>query len=230
MTSAVLIFAKAPEPGRVKTRLTPQVSACEAADIAATALLDTLDAVDASGCVALIALSGSLERSLRGDALRSQLSRAIQFPQRGDSFGDRLANAHLDARRVHPAGPILQIGGDTPQVSPDILRAATEQLGPEGVATDGAERRRADSVLGLATDGGWWALGVRDAVDACVVRRVPASRADTGVRTLTALRARGLRVTMLPELRDVDTMPDARAVAAQVPRSRFARAVAAVCS
>jgi uncharacterized protein len=224
MTPAVLIFAKAPEPGFVKTRLTPVASAVQAADIAATALLDTLDAVRASGCVALVAMSGDLGGALRSEAVRSQLSRTVQLSQRGDTFGDRLANAHLDARRVHPEGPILQIGGDTPQVSPALLRDATEQLASERLGTC-----RVDAVLGLATDGGWWALGVHNATDACVVRRVAPSRADTGVRTLEALRSRGLKVAMLPELRDVDTMPDARAVAAQIPSSRFARAVAAVC-
>ncbi len=229
MTPAVLIFAKAPEPGRVKTRLTPMASAVQAADIAATALLDTLDAVRASGCVALVAMSGDLEGSVRSNTVRPALARTVQFPQRGDTFGDRLANAHLDARLVHPGGPILQIGGDTPQVSPALLQEATEQLVAGPVASEPSALGRIDAVLGLATDGGWWALGVHDATDACVVRTVAPSCADTGARTLAALRARGLRVAMLPELRDVDTMPDARAVAAQVPGSRFARAVAAVC-
>jgi uncharacterized protein len=223
MTPAVLVFAKAPEPGRVKTRLTPHASAVQAADIAASALLDTLDVLRTSGCVALVAMSGDLDRSVRSQAIRSQLSRVVRFSQRGDTFGDRLANAHLDARRFHPCGPILQIGGDTPQVSPDLLQEAIQQLASEPVGA-----ARVGAVLGLAADGGWWALGVQDATDACVVRTIPSSRPDTGVRTLAALRGRGLRVTVLPGLRDVDTMPDARAVAAQVPGSRFARAVAAV--
>ena len=53
------------------------------------------------------------------------------------------------------------------------------------------------------------------------------STSDTGGRTMAALRARGLHSEELPELSDVDTMVDAEAVAATVPRSRFAAAVAA---
>ena len=84
-----------------------------------------------------------------------------------------------------------------------------------------------DAVLGTANDGGWWALGVTRAQHAEALRDVPMSTADTGQHTRSALRARGLRTEELPELSDVDTMVDAEAVAATVPRSRFAAAVAA---
>ena len=53
------------------------------------------------------------------------------------------------------------------------------------------------------------------------------STEDTGARTLEALRGRGLRIGLLPELRDVDTADDAHAVAALCRHGRFAAAVAA---
>jgi glycosyltransferase A (GT-A) superfamily protein (DUF2064 family) len=81
-------------------------------------------------------------------------------------------------------------------------------------------------VLGPATDGGWWVLGLRDPRAAALVADVPTSRDDTGARTLHALRAGGLRVGLLPELTDVDTAADAVAVAAVAPAGRFAAAVA----
>ncbi|MGH3486936.1 MAG: TIGR04282 family arsenosugar biosynthesis glycosyltransferase [Actinopolymorphaceae bacterium] len=214
----VLVVAKAPQPGRVKTRLTPVATAAEAADIAAAALLDTLDAVHATGAAVLVALAGDLDRCVRGKEIRSRLARGVVLFQRGHSFGDRLANAHLDARRVHAYGPILQIGSDTPQVSPGLLLGAAEQLRDRGV----------DGVLGPAADGGWWALGLRDAKHADVLRTVPMSRADTGAQTLAALRTSGLRIGSLPELRDVDTVADAVTVAAEIPGSRFADAVSAL--
>jgi len=80
-------------------------------------------------------------------------------------------------------------------------------------------------VLGLATDGGWWALGLVDPRNGGVLADVPMSRPDTGERTLAVLRDAGLRVAMLPILSDVDTMADARRVAEQVPGSAFSQAV-----
>lgn len=216
--ACVLVLAKAPEPGRVKTRLTPPATPGQAADIAAAALLDTLDAISASGFRTTVSLTGQLSCSARAAALRSRLRRCVVFPQRGKDFAERLDNAHVDARRLYPCGPVLQIGMDTPQISRGLLQASCELLRSRG--TDGA--------LGMAADGGWWALGLRDARHAAVLRSVPMSRSDTGERTLRALHTLGLRIAALPELVDVDTMRDARQVARMLPASRFARAVAAV--
>lgn len=83
-----------------------------------------------------------------------------------------------------------------------------------------------DAVLGPANDGGWWVLGLRDPLAAAALHGVPMSTAETGDRTLDALRAAGLRVVLAEPLTDVDTAAEAVAVAAQVPGSRFARAVA----
>ena len=140
------------------------------------------------------------------------------FPQRGTDFADRLANAHADVAARFPGAPVLQLGMDTPQVPPPLLTAALARLD------------EADAVLGPAVDGGWWALGLCRPTDAHVLRTVPMSRPDTGARTLAALRATGLSVSLLPSLSDVDTMADAVRVAAQAPATRFARAFAAVAS
>jgi glycosyltransferase A (GT-A) superfamily protein (DUF2064 family) len=100
---------------------------------------------------------------------------------------------------------------DTPQVTPELLAEAAEPL----VA------RTADATFGLAADGGFWLLGLRD-IDPALVLGVPMSRPDTGARQLARLERAGLRVRMLPELTDVDTAAEAERVAAQAPGSRFA--------
>jgi glycosyltransferase A (GT-A) superfamily protein (DUF2064 family) len=83
-------------------------------------------------------------------------------------------------------------------------------------------------VIGPADDGGWWALGLRDVRHAAVLRDVPMSTAETAARTLAALHRRGVGVTRLPVLRDVDTITDATSVAAVAPATRFARMLANV--
>ncbi|MCA1694199.1 MAG: glycosyltransferase, partial [Actinobacteria bacterium] len=84
--------------------------------------------------------------------------------------------------------------------------------------------------LGMATDGGWWVLGVRRPELAALIADIPTSLPDTGQRTLAAFRASGCRLAELPELSDVDTWQDAVAVAAEVPDGRFAAAVAAAAA
>jgi glycosyltransferase A (GT-A) superfamily protein (DUF2064 family) len=211
MTLTLLVVAKAPVPGYAKTRLCPPATAAQAADIAAAALLDTLDAT--TGYRTVVALAGRLADAARSAELQAALARSKVVHQRGRCFAARLANAHADA--AHPGGPVLQIGMDTPQVHGALFDDAAAAL------------RGADAVLGPAADGGWWGLGLHDPRHARVLLDVPMSTADTGELTMRALRGAGLRVGVLPELSDVDTMADAARVAGEVPGSRFATAVTA---
>jgi rSAM/selenodomain-associated transferase 1 len=208
-TPQVLVLAKAPVPGRVKTRLCPPCTPVQAARVAAAALADTLDTVTASAAGA---------RSLVVDGRYPVAPGWATLAQRGGPLGERLAGAFADTSTPPGTASVL-IGMDTPQVTAEHLDTALWSLGTAGGP---------DAVLGPAADGGWWALGLRDPGHAAVLRTIPTSTATTGRRTLAALRRRGLRVTLLPRLRDVDTAADARAVAALCPPgSRFAGAVAA---
>ncbi|MFD4195042.1 TIGR04282 family arsenosugar biosynthesis glycosyltransferase [Amycolatopsis thermoflava] len=212
----LLVVAKAPVPGFAKTRLCPPASPDQAAEIAAAALLDTLDAVAATpGAVPVVAVTGDFATAARSAEIRRALTRTTVLDQRGGPFGERLANAHADTAARHPGLPVLQIGMDTPQVRPELLAAAAADLAAH------------QAVLGRAPDGGWWALGLRDPAAARVLADVPMSRSDTGDRTHAALSRRGAVPRELAELSDVDTMADARAVAS-VCRGRFPAAVAAV--
>lgn len=208
----VLTVAKAPIAGRVKTRLCPPLSPVQAADVAAAALLDTLGAAGGCRTRSMVALHGDLAAAQRPRAVRRALALHTVIPQRGLGLAARLVAAHADAGAE---GPVLQIGMDTPQVSTAMLTTAALWL----------LRPDTDAVLGPASDGGWWALGLRSAADAQVLHDIPMSTGATGSDTLAALRALGLRVRTLPTLTDVDTYPDALAVARLAPESAFAQAV-----
>jgi len=214
----LLVVAKAPVPGLAKTRLAATLGDDTAADIAAAALLDTLDAVaDSPAAARVVALTGNLDEAARSDEIRCRLADFIVLPQRGDGFADRLANAHLDASAVTGGLPVLQIGMDTPQVSPDLLGRCAQVLAG------------CDAVLGMARDGGWWVLGVRDPATAECLRAVPMSAPDTGSETLSALEHTGIGVELVCELADVDTVDDIDMVRdACAPTSRFHRTTATV--
>jgi glycosyltransferase A (GT-A) superfamily protein (DUF2064 family) len=209
----VLVVAKAPEPGRAKTRLAATVGNDLAANIAAAALLDTLDAVAATPVAArVVALTGDLNEAAGGTELRERLATFTVIEQRGEDFADRLANAHSDAGQGSPNSPVLQIGMDTPQVTAELLADCARQL------------LRATAVLGLARDGGWWILGLQTPAAAKWLRGVPMSQPDTGELTLKALHDNGIDVTLVRKLADVDVVDDVPAVReACSPQSRFAR-------
>ncbi|MCH9731552.1 MAG: DUF2064 domain-containing protein [Actinomycetia bacterium] len=215
---SVLVVAKAPVPGLAKTRLAAGVGDDAAAEIAAAALLDTLDAVaEASVTARVVALTGNLGDAKRSGEIHSRLADFVVVTQRGENFADRLANAHLDAAAATGGLPVLQIGMDTPQVNPELIGRCAQALVDN------------DAVLGLACDGGWWVLGVTDAASAECLRGVPMSAPDTGAETLAALQREGVVVELVGELADVDTLDDVAVVRrACRPESRFSRAAAGV--
>ncbi|MFI7520278.1 DUF2064 domain-containing protein [Micromonospora globbae] len=215
--TVLLVAAKAPVPGAVKTRLCPPADPVQAARIAAAALRDTLDAVRATpGVTPVLACAGRLTDAEDAAGLVTSLHGWTVLAQRGSGLGDRLAAAYAEVAAAFPGRPVLQVGMDTPQVTPAALTAAVRRL------------ERAEAVLGAALDGGWWALGLRDPRHAAVLRTVPMSTPRTGWLTWSALREQGVRAAALPLVRDVDEWPDALAVAAEAPAGRFARQVDAV--
>jgi hypothetical protein len=190
----LLVIAKQPVPGRVKTRLVPPCTHAQAAALAEAALADTLHTVaTVPARRRVLVLDGE-----PGPWLPPGFD---VVPQCGGPLDERLAGAFAAV-----SGPALLIGMDTPQVTRELL--AVDWQG-------------ADAVFGPAADGGFWALGLR-VPDPALLRGVPMSTASTGAIQRARLVAAGLRVADLPRLRDVDTAADAVAVALEAPRSRFA--------
>jgi rSAM/selenodomain-associated transferase 1 len=199
----VIVIAKQPVPGRVKTRLTPPFSPQQAARLAAAALADTLAATAQVPAVRRVL---SLE-GIAGDWLPPGFD---VIAQHGRGLDERLAAAFEEAYAGLPV-PMVLIGMDTPQVTSGMLEAAIRPL----------ETGAAEAVFGPAADGGFWLLGLRRP-DPALLLGVPMSAADTGQVQLARLNGAGLRVHHLPLHTDVDDLASACAVAAQVPRSRFA--------
>ncbi|MGH9191531.1 MAG: TIGR04282 family arsenosugar biosynthesis glycosyltransferase [Acidimicrobiales bacterium] len=200
----LVVLAKEPVPGRVKTRLCPPCSPAEAARVAAAALADTLDAaLDSGADRVVLALDG-----------RPGLwcpPGVVVVGQGHGALDRRLAHvwSHGTGR-----GPALQVGMDTPQVLAGDLDRAMAALVDE----------RVDAVLGPATDGGWWALGMRHPRPEAVLG-VPTGRPDTGARQAARLAELGLRTGLLDPHTDIDTWSDAVAVANRAPGTQVAAVV-----
>jgi glycosyltransferase A (GT-A) superfamily protein (DUF2064 family)/SAM-dependent methyltransferase len=200
----VVILAKEPRPGWVKTRLQSRFSADEAAQLAAAAVRDTQRAARAARI---------RRRILCWDGDATQFGDGFEIlPQRTGTLNDRLAGAFDDIGGTASAR-VLLIGMDTPQISSRLLEA------------DWAGH---DAVLGLSDDGGFWGIGLRTAESARVFAGIEMSTARTGSAQLARLLSLGLSVKLLPPLRDVDEPADAAYVADHFPGLEFSRRHAAL--
>ena len=169
----VVVIAKEPLAGTVKTRLCPPLTASEAARVAAAALADTLEVVGSSSCRStVVAFEGESDGWVPGGF--------DVVPQRRGGFGERLAGA-IDDAWERTECPVLLIGMDTPQVTvTDLGRAAAALLSP-GV----------DAVLGPADDGGYWLIGLRRP-EPGVFDDVPMSTDHTAVGSTQTTRNTGV--------------------------------------
>lgn len=201
--TALLVIAKEPLPGLVKTRLTPPFTPAEAAQLAEAALRDTLRT--------MLSLPARRRVLVLDGRPGPWLPAGVDVvAQSSGGLDERLAAAFAGC-----TGPALLIGMDTPQITAAHLAPA---LSPD--AWDNC-----DAWFGPADDGGFWALGLA-APDPALVRGVPMSVPQTGAVQRRRLVDAGLTVRDLPRLRDVDTAADAAHVAAAAPRGEFAAALA----
>lgn len=195
--TTLIVMAKECVPGRVKTRLHPPYSLAEAAHIAEASLDDTLR----------FGSSLPVERRILCFEGRRPPSVGTDWDVVAQGRGG------LDARIADAfdacTGPTLLIGMDTPHIRREDVAPALEWTPP------------IDAWLGPASDGGFWALGLRDP-DGALVRGVPMSRDDTGSLQRRRLVDAGLRVGTLPVLTDIDTAESLATVAQRLPGGRLA--------
>ena len=203
MRSLLYVFARAPEAGRVKTRLIPRVGAAGAAALARAFLDDTLVLTRGVADRRVLAIAGDVnEPSILRLAEREGIDRVQQAE--GD-LGARMAKAILDGARAAShggeLGRVAIVGCDAPLLEARQITHAVNLLDD------------AHLVLGPAEDGGYWLIGAR----ACplVEEHLAAILSDTmwsstGVRatTLERARARGLVVALGEPAFDVDEPAD----------------------
>lgn len=201
MTGIVLVVAKAPTPGRSKTRLVPPLTAFQAAALHGCLLLDTV-----AGCRREVTDTRVLF-GLESDRLPlATLLPGVPLVQQG---GRGLADAlRLGVARHVVEGPVAIVSSDIPGVPPGALTAAFEAL------ADGV-----DVVLGPAMDGGYWLIAMREA-DSRPFEEIPWSTPAVYAVTRARCEAAGLRVVELETWRDVDTLVDLAIIARETMLER----------
>jgi rSAM/selenodomain-associated transferase 1 len=196
-STTVMIFAKAPVPGTVKTRLIPVLGPAGAAQLAVRMLENALQiAADARlGPVQLYCAPDAEHPALRAAATRAGASRFAQGP--GD-LGERMRSAVAAALQLSPRA--LLMGTDCPALEAGILREA-----------DAALVAGSDSVFVPTADGGFALTGFRRealaAIDEVFVE-IPWSTSAVMSSTRDQLSRAGLRWTELATLVDVDEPAD----------------------
>ena len=201
---AVIVIAKTPQPGRVKTRLSPPLTLEQACDVAWASLTDTL--------IAAAAVPSRRHVLLLDGEPGAWVPPGFQVvAQRGDGLAERLAAGFADVD-----DSAIVIAMDTPQVESTSLGRALRAL-----------QGGCPTVFGPAADGGFWLLGLAAGiVPNAVFDGIPMSTPHTGSAQLARLRSLGLPTLMLEELRDIDTIDDVLSVGASHPDTHLGRLVA----
>ncbi len=199
---AVLVMAKAPRPGLVKTRLAPMLGDDRCACLQ-SALITRVVAVATS--VAPGATFVAFDPPDARGELAGLVPRGVELvPQRGGYLGERLAGAVADVYVLH-RGPLVVVGCDIPLLGARHLRDAFAALSAgEGV------------VLGPAYDGGYYLAGM-NRPEPSLFDIAPELWGGPGVlaATLARVEASGARCHLLEELRDLDTPEDAVALSTE---------------
>ena len=192
----VAVFARAPQPGRAKTRLVPVLGPQGAADFQAALLTDTIHKVETLSKIAARWLFRT------GGAFPARhLPRGWNIVrQQGRDLGERLERAFRRLLAAHSAAVV--IGTDSPLLPARVVREALSEL------------RACDAVLGPCPDGGFYLIGLR-CLPRGLFRGVRWSSRFAFRDVLGSLSSHGLIASVLSPLADVDRLADLLGLAQQ---------------
>lgn len=191
MKRAVIIMAKVPIAGNVKTRLQPYLTPERSADFAACLLSDTIAKVESLRNQLIIAYSPGNEREYFD---RFALSKTFFVEQKGSDLGEKMFNAFEFAfsRNIDSA---VMIGTDSPTFPCKFIEDAFEDL------------EKFDAILGKTSDGGFYLIGL-NRLKTEIFENVEWSSPKTFRQTKENVLGCGLKLKEMPEWFDVDEPSD----------------------
>jgi rSAM/selenodomain-associated transferase 1 len=185
---------RAPQPGRVKTRLAAAIGDQAALRVYTRLAEHTLAEVRALAADG-IAVRVHYAPADAGEAVRTWLGDGpLYLPQAEGDLGARMRDAFA---RAFAAGAerVVIVGSDLPELSASLLRRAFELLDSH------------PAVVGPARDGGYYLLGLRGTIEG-IFAGIEWSTSSVLRATLERLRAAGAEPAILEVLSDVDTVAD----------------------
>jgi rSAM/selenodomain-associated transferase 1 len=196
LKKALILFAKRPVSGRVKTRLSPPLTPGSAAELYRRMLEDMLaKTARLTGVDRHIFYEQDPEAASYFACLAPRLAAA---PQRGDDLGERMANAFAELFAAG-YGEIAIIGTDLPDLPLSFIEESFRLLAMEDT----------DAVYGPTEDGGYYLLALRE-LHGDLFREIPWSSDQVLALSLARARRKGLNIALLPVWHDVDTIDDLR--------------------
>ena len=193
MSTALIIFAKAPIPGEVKTRLCPPLDHDEAASLHGTLVLDAVERAKGLPGASLY-VAGAPDLAHPFFKVMEGRYGAQLLIQRGPDLGSRMRWAMQDAFE-QGAQEVLLTGTDLPTLPRAYLAEALKLV------------KAHDVVLGPTADGGYYLIGLRKMVPV-LFEGIAWSTASVLAETKKKIEQAGLPLGLLPECRDLDTVDD----------------------
>jgi len=213
---SLIIFAKKPVPGSVKTRLSPPLTAREAAELYSCMLKDTLEmAAGLDGITPVIYFQDDPGAAEYFSALAPEIESLTQV---GADLGERMRGAFSD-RFERGFREVVIIGSDSPDLPAGYIYEAFELLSVEGV----------DLVLGPAEDGGYYLMGLKAVLDG-LFTGIPWSSGEVFAATVERAKADGLGISFLGKWHDIDSAVDLERQELLGPDSTAARTRALIIS
>jgi uncharacterized protein len=193
--TALVIMARYPQEGSIKTRLAARLGAAATLELYQAFLTDLARRFAGWDCDLHWAFTpaGAAFDSCVAGLAAMDASLWSSFPQQGADLAERLRHAFRSVAARHFPQTIL-IGSDSPQIGRDVITRARQALAG------------ADVVLGPAEDGGYYLIAMREAHD--VFSGIPMSTPDVLHMTIEKARSQGLSVHLLEPLFDVDELPE----------------------
>ena len=186
---SLVIFANAPEKGRVKSRIAADLGP----DVALTAYKTLAEhAVAAASHVDWCRKTIAYAPNGTGDTMRSWFGDLFDYRAQGDGDLGRRMLAALERAFQDGADRVVLIGVDCPGVTDAIITEAFSRLDA------------ADAVLGPSFDGGYYLIGMKK-LQKALFTDIPFGTGDTLQKTLMAARRASIRVSLLEWKRDVNT-------------------------